>query len=332
MTSAQRGTRSLGGENIRRPLRCARCSLKRPRLLARIPASMLVMAATAVWLAAPSAAQAQAGRGGPPPTAKASAPIDLTGYWTSVITEDYRLRMLTAPKGDFGVGPPGAVARPGTGAYGLGPNPSLGGSIPYKTKGAQAAMQWDPVKDESEGNQCKAYGAPGVMRQPTHLHISWEDDNTLKVEADAGTQTRFFHFMPPPQGGQMSYVAGIYTPPEAPKFDAPRGTAASWQGYSVAMWTTMGGDRENYERSGSLKVVTSRLKPGYYWRNGVPYTEDALLTEHFRTLKLPDGGTWIILVQIVDDPEYLTQSFIVNYHFKKLPDGSQWNPTACLTR
>ena len=71
----------------------------------------------------------------------------------------------------------------------------------------------------------------------------------------------------------MSYASSIYTPPEAPKFDAPPGTAASWQGYSVAMWTTMGGDRENYERSGSLKVVTSRLKPGYYWRNGMPYTE-----------------------------------------------------------
>jgi hypothetical protein len=219
--------------------------------MARITASMLAMTATAVWLAAPTAVQAQGGRGGrggPPPTAKASAPIDLTGYWTAVITEDYRLRMLSVPKGDFGVGPPGAISRPGTGAYGLGPNPSLGGSIPYKTKGAQAALQWDPAKDEAEGNQCKAYGAPGVMRQPTHLHFTWQDDNTLKVDADAGTQTRLFHFIPPPQG-QMSYASSVYMPPEAPKFDAPPGTAASWQGYSVAMWTTMGGDRENYERA-----------------------------------------------------------------------------------
>src|ERR1700741_2649748 len=119
-------------------------------------ASIIAMTAIELCFAIPPEVEAQGGRGGPPPTAKASAPIDLTGYWTAVITEDYRLRMFTAPKGDFGVGPPGAVFRPGTGAYGLGPNPSLGGSIPYKIKGAQAAMQWDPVKDEAEGNQCKA--------------------------------------------------------------------------------------------------------------------------------------------------------------------------------
>jgi hypothetical protein len=258
-----------------------------------------------------------------------SAPIDLTGYWTSVVTEDWRLRMLTAPKGDFGVGAPGAVTRPGSLAYGLGPNPSDGGSIPYRIKGAQAALQWDPAKDEAEGNPCKAYGAPGIMRQPTHLHITWQDDNTLKMEADSGTQTRLLHFIPPPQGGQMSYVSGVYTPPEQPKFEAPPGTAASWQGYSAALWTTMGGDREGYERSGSLKVVTSRLKAGYYWRNGRPYTENAKLTEHYRTFTLPDGSMWFVVVQIVDDPEYLTQPFIVNYQFKKLPDGSMWAPTPC---
>jgi len=294
-----------------------------------ITGPMLAMTATAILLAAPSALEAQGRGGGRPANARASAPIDLTGYWTSVVTEDWRLRMLEAPKGDFGVGAPGAVTRPGAQAYGLGPNPSLGGSIPYKAKGAQAALLWDPAKDQAEGNQCKAYGAAGVMRQPTHLHITWLDDNTLKLEADSGTQTRIFHFIPPPQGGQMTYNNGVYTPPEPPKFNAPPGTAPSSQGYSVAMWTTMGGDRENYERSGTLNVVTSRMKPGYYWRNGMPYTENATVTEHFRTMDLPDGSTWIILVQIVEDPDYLTQPFIINYHFKKLPDSSRWNPTPC---
>lgn len=288
--------------------------------------SLLVIATAALTIA--PLVQAQ-GRGGAATPAKMSAPIDLTGYWTSVVTEDWRLRMLNAPKGDFGVGAPGAVTRPGSVAYGLGPNPSDGGSIPYRVKGARAALQWDPAKDEADGNQCKSYGAPGIMRQPTHLHITWQDDNTLKIEADAGTQTRLLHFIPPPQGGQMSYNNGTYTPPEQPKFDPPAGAAASGQGYSVAMWTTMGGDREGYDRSGSLKVVTSRLKPGYYWRNGMPYTENAVLTEHYRTFELPDRSTWFILVQIVEDPEYLTQPFIVNYQFKKLPDGSMWAPTPC---
>jgi hypothetical protein len=77
-------------------------------------------------------------------------------------------------------------------------------------------------------------------------------------------------------------------------------------------------------------ATTSRLKAGYYWRNGMPYTENATLTEHFRTFTLPDGSAWFVLIQIVDDSEYLTQPFIVNYQFKKLPDGSLWTPSACL--
>ena len=81
-----------------------------------------------------------------------------------------------------------------------------------------------------------------------------------------------------------------------------------------------------------MKVVTTHMKPGYYWKNGMPYTGDALLTEHYRILELPDASTWLILVQVVEDPEYLTQPFIVNYHFKKLPDGSQWHPTPCTAR
>jgi hypothetical protein len=261
-------------------------------------------------------------------TAKALAPIDLTGYWTAVITEDWHMRMLTAPKGDFGVGAPGAVAIPGGRAYGLGPNPSDGGNIPYKTAGGQAAMRWDPAKDQAEGNSCKAFGAPGIMRQPAHLHITWQDDNTLKLEADFGTQTRLFHFVPPPQGGQINFQSGAYIPPEMPKMEPPAGVQPSLQGYSVAMWTVMGGVR-NMEKGGNMKAVTTRLKPGYYFRNGLPYTANATLTEYFRTMNLPDGSEWIILVEIVEDPEYLTQPFIVNYHFKKLPDGSKWNPTPC---
>src|ERR1051325_11070169 len=140
----------------------------------------------------PSFAHAQ--RGGqqaavPPPSAKAAAPVDLTGYWVSVVTEDWRWRMVTPPKGDFA-------------------------SIPTTPAGVQAGQQWDPAKDEAAGEQCKAYGAPAIMRVPGRVHITWQDDNTLKLETDAGQQTRVFHF-----GG---------VPPAK---DAP-----SWQGYSAANW------------------------------------------------------------------------------------------------
>ena len=288
--------------------------------------------ATAILL--PSIALAQGGRGGragTPSTAKAMAPIDFTGYWTAVITEDWHVRMLDAPPGDFGTGAAGAIVTPGSGPAGVGPNPAAQGNIPYRPEGARAALKWDPAKDEAEGNQCKAYGAAGIMRQPTHLHITWQDDNTLKMEADYGTQTRLFHFASPPPEGRMNFVNGTYVPAEKQKIEVPANVQPSWQGYSVASWTIMGGEG-NFQRGGSLKVITTHVKPGYYWKNGMPYTGNAVLTEHFRTLDLPDGGAWIIFSQMVEDPEYLTQPFLVNYHFKKLPDGSKWNPTPCAVR
>ena len=272
----------------------------------------LAMAILLCLLLSPFApAQERGGRGArggdQPATAKARAPIDLTGYWTAVITEDWHTRMLTAPRGDFGSGPPGAIINPNSGPIGAGDNPSSQGNIPYNVKGAQAALKWDPAKDEAEGNSCKAYGAPGVMRQPTHLHVTWQDDNTLKIEADYGTQTRLLHFGPAPSAGEPTL-----------------------QGSSAASWTIIGG--RGFERGGSLKVVTTHLKPGYYWKNGMPYTANAVLTEYFRTMKLPDGSTWIRLTQLVDDPEYLAQPYIVNYQFKKLPDGSLWNPAPCSAK
>lgn len=269
--------------------------------------------AIVLWLWSPSAMQAQNGRGqgGSPPTAKASAPVDLTGYWTAVLTEDWHVRMFTAPRGDFGSGAPGAIAQVVTGRLGVGANPAQNGNIPYNLKGAQAAMAWDGAEDEAEGNRCKAYGAPGIMRQPTHLHITWPDDNILKVEADFGTQTRLLHFAPPPEGPEPTL-----------------------QGHSTASWIIMGGGggQANFERGGALKVVTTHLQPGYYWKNGMPYTANAVLKENFFLLDLSDGNTWMTVTQMVDDPEYLTEPYTVNYHFKKLPDGSSWNPTPCLVR
>lgn len=273
----------------------------------------------------------QRGRGGASPSARAAAPIDLTGYWTAVITEDWHQRMLTAPKGDFGTGANGAVRTPGGAPIGVAPNFSDQGNIPYNDAGTQAAMRWDAAKDEAEGNRCKAYGAPAIMRQPTHLRISWQDDNTLKVDADYGTQTRLFHFGPPPRPGRMNYVGGRFVPGEEMKIDAPPGVQPSEQGYSVAMWRTVGG-AGIVERGGSLRVVTTRLKPGYYWKNGMPYTGNALLTENFRAFELPDKSVWMAVSVMVEDPEYLNQPFLVNYHFKKLPDGSKWNPTSCSVK
>lgn len=292
---------------------------------------LLAAALLALATAATVEAQGRGTQGAAPPTAKAVAPIDLTGYWTAVITEDWHTRMLTAPKGDFGSGPPNTIENPGVGFIGSGPNPSAQGNIPYRAAAAKLALTWDPAKDEADGNACKAYGAPGIMRQPTHLRISWQDDNTLKVEADYGSQTRLFHFGPPPDAGRLDYGNATFFPAQVPKVEPKAGVEPSWQGVSSASWTIMGG-RGNFRRGGSLKVVTTNLKPGYYWKNGMPYTGNAMLTEYFRVMELPDRSQWIRFTQIVDDPEYLTQPWIVNYSFRKLPDGSKWNPTPCSAK
>src|SRR5438874_302857 len=115
------------------------------------------------------------GRGpaGPPPTPKAAAPIDLAGYWVSIVTEDWRWRMVTPPKGDYA-------------------------SVPLNAEGRKVADAWNAAKDEAAGEQCKAYGAPGLIRLPERLHIFWDNDATLHMDTDAGTQTRIFHFGPPP--------------------------------------------------------------------------------------------------------------------------------------
>jgi hypothetical protein len=243
---------------------------------------------------APWAAAAQArGRGAAPaapPTPKAQAPVDLTGYWVSVVTEDWRYRMVTAPKGDH----------PG---------------LPLNAEGNRVANAWDPAKDEAAGEQCKAYGAGGVMRAPGRLHITWDGDDVMKLETEAGTQTRIFRF------GGAAAASG----------------EATWQGTSAAQWELAGGGRgrgRGAPSGGDLKVVTTHMKPGYLQKNGVPYGANAVLTEYFARTTEPNGDTWLIVTHVVDDPQYLTTPLIRSTHYKKLPDtaASQWTPEPCSAR
>ncbi|HEY7390527.1 MAG TPA: hypothetical protein VH640_18560 [Bryobacteraceae bacterium] len=250
----------------------------------------IAMAGVAACLAI--GAYAQPGRGGnaAPVSPRAGARVDITGYWVSIVTEDWRFRMITAPKGDFA-------------------------SVPLNAEGRKVGNAWDPAKDEAAGLQCKSYGAAAVMRVPGRLHITWQDDNTLKVETDAGTQTRLFHFGP----------------------NAKPSGEPSWQGYSVASWEgsegrgRAGANRE-LRRAGSLKVVTTNMRAGYLRKNGVPYSANATLTEFYDRTHEDNGDSWLVVTTIVDDPQYLQQPFITSTHFKLEQDGSKWHPTPCTSR
>jgi len=236
------------------------------------------------------------GRGpaGPPPTPKAAAPVDLTGYWVSLVTGDWRFRMITPPKGDFT-------------------------SMPLNAEARKIANAWDPGKDEAAGEQCRSYGAPALMRVPGRLHITWQDDETLKLEMDSGQQTRLFYF------------------------GTPKSTGGDWQGSSKASWefmpgtiTTTDGGRAGLggadRRAGSLKVVTTNFKPGYLRKNGVPYSANAVLTEYFDRVMEPNGDSYIVITSTVDDPTYLNTPFMLSTHFKKQADAAGWNPTPCSAR
>jgi hypothetical protein len=142
---------------------------------------------------------------------------------------------------------------------------------------------------------------------PGRLHITWQDSDTLRIETDAGKQTRLFRF---------SRGVSAAAPP------GPR----SWQGESTATWEpATGGDGGG----GSLRVVTTNLRDGYLRKNGVPYSERATVTEHFDVAPLPDGGRLLLVTTTVEDPVYLTGPYIVSPHFKQEPDGSKWDPTPC---
>jgi hypothetical protein len=287
--------------------------------------------------AAPAGQGARGGRGGAPatpPTARAAASSDFTGYWVRIVTEDWRWLMVVPNKGNSD-------------------------SIQLTPAGQAILNAWDPAKDEAEGNQCKGYGAGAISRLPTRAHVTWQDDNTLKWEADQGTQTRLFKFGAPAQSVDAS--------------------ARSWQGVSVATWEPVaGGGRggaapaggarggpgapagfpgapqpaiddaaallpvnappaaagaRGNNQNGWLKVVTNNVKSGYLRKNGVPYSEKATITEYFQPMPETYGVRYMVVTTIIEDPEYLTGPLITSSNYKKLPDTNNgWDPQPCSVR
>jgi hypothetical protein len=253
---------------------------------AQLP-SLMIAAALSTGPILPAFAQApNASAPAATQTGKAVAPkeTDLTGYWVSVVTEDWRWRMVVPAKGDYQ-------------------------SVPINETARKVADTWDPAKDEASGEQCRSYGAPAVMRVPGRLHISWQDNNTLTVEIDAGQQTRLLHF-------------GNGKAPSGP---------ATWQGDSIAGWETPRGTASSPE-FGSLKVVTSHMRPGYLRKNGVPYSANTVMTEYWDVNKEPDGDQWLVVTTIVHDLTYLYQDWVTSLHFKKEPSGAKWDPQPCSSK
>jgi len=240
------------------------------------------IAAAALLAAVPLTIQAQGG-GAAAPAAREAAPVDLTGYWVSVVVEDWKWRMVTPRKGIYE-------------------------AIPLNAEGRRVGDTWDPARDEAAGEQCRSYSAANIMRVPGRLHVTWENPTTLRVDTDAGTQTRRFQFG-----------------------SAPATAKPSWQGHSLARWE-YGPRGPDGARLGNLKVVTTNLREGYVRKNGAPHSASAVVTEYWDLNTLPNGDQWLTVTTKVEDPEYFIRHYITTSDFKKLPGAAGWNPTPCSAR
>jgi len=242
--------------------------------------------------APPLRAQQPAAASKPPPSARAQEPFDPTGYWVSLITQNWQYRMVVPGRGEYA-------------------------DIPMNAQAKKTADAWRSAADIAAGKQCEAYGAAVLMRNPERLHISWQDDQTLRVDIDEGMQTRLLHFK----------AAASGTPP-----------AASLQGYSRAHWildttvNTFGASLPGavgHPPYGSRRVDTNDLLPGLLRKNGVPYGADTTMSEYWDLRTLSPTQQWLTVSTKVEDPEYLFEPYVYDSIFQKEPDGSKWDPSPC---
>lgn len=282
---------------------------------ARVAASLYV-AMMATQVAAVSGAVAAEPAPEAPQTARQRAPYDLTGYWVAVVTTDWRMRMVVPGKGEYD-------------------------GVPLNLAAKSFADAFDPAADEAAGTVCKAHGVGAVMRIPGRLHITWQDDNTLKVEMDAGRQTRLLRFAPK--------QADLAAPPTLQGL-----SIASWELPSSVGFLAVGGDpptrgflsdnigagifappsppgsaKQGY---GSIRVQTSRALPGYLRKNGLPYGAEMSMTEYWDLRIAPDGSQWLAISAELDDPQYLQSPYAFAPTFKREPDGKKWRPSDCSLR
>ena len=165
-----------------------------------------------------------------------------------------------------------------------GPEPGEIDGLPLNDKGREAALNFDPNEYYKPENQCRNHGGAYVMRGPWAKHFHYEDDDTLAIRIELEAQTR-----------------RIYLDGRPPPSDEHTGL-----GHSVGEWN-----------DGVLTVTTTHMTPYYHRRNGVPYSENAVMHE---TFVLHDDG-YMTLITKVDDPEFLSEPIVRSVSFKNLPDS-----------
>lgn len=249
--------------------------------------------------ALPSTVLAQRGGQPLPVDARAGAPIDITGQWVPLITEDWRWRMITPPVGDYA-------------------------SVPLNPAGVAQTLAWDQAADRAAGLECLPYGPGGLLRLPVRVRFAWADGNTLRLQTDEGQQVRLFRFAGPAPGRELPQLARPLPVDEPPGLQGK--TVAQWHAYPQSRGLGFGGGGTS---GGALRAVTTNTSGGYLRRNGVPYSPAAVITEQFNVVPMPGGGDLLVLTTQVEDPTFLAEPFVVSTAFRRETDLSRWTPGPC---
>jgi hypothetical protein len=230
------------------------------------------------------------GGGGPPASARDAAPVDLTGTWVSLVTEDWIERMS-----------PDSPASGTGGGFGFG-------------RGRGAA---DAGTQITSDDPCAAYGAGAIMRVPGRVKIRWEDDSTLLFEYDAGSQRRIIHFSDDAPAQADTSLQGWSTASwQAGAGGGNRGRGgppASLQSGAAARW-------------GSLKIVTTDLSPGYLITSRSWYGVNAMLTELIR-IHSDFGQPYFTVTAIIEENGTVTST--TSSTFKKESGASGFDAGKC---
>jgi hypothetical protein len=139
------------------------------------------------------------------------------------------------------------------------------GRVPLSPRDARWPTVGIRQADKGSGQRVQGRLAPPTSCAcPGACHITWQDDATLKVEADAGTQTRTLRFASPAGRASRARRALVAGQPPLQRGTPPPNRSTS---------------------------SPRNLRAGYLRFNGVPYSENATLTKDFDVAPLPAGGT-----------------------------------------
>ena len=175
------------------------------------------------------------------------------------------------------------------------PGPELGDylRIPINPAARMRGETWEASQQTLWEWQCRPHSADYIWRGPSPVRI-WKEVDPVSRQVTA------WHAEWLRSVDRQIYMDGRPHPSKS----APH----TWAGFSTGKWE---GDM--------LTIKTTHLKEGYVRRNGLPRSDEAMLTEHWML-----HGDVLTVATIVYDPVYLTEPFIRTTDYEL--DLHQQNP------